>query len=73
MSKYLMVMACGLLLAGCPRVCRTNEARCAGTTVQVCRPDGRWAQVVDCDKVDRTPWTCGCTNAKTCRCCKPTK
>lgn len=71
MTKYALLIPLALVLSGCPRVCRTNEARCLGTTVQICRPDGRWATAVDCGKVDKVPWTCGCRDAKTCRCSKP--
>ena len=69
----LLTLYSTILLTACPKECTPKTARCLGNTVQICRPDGKWQNVVDCNKVDKVPWSCGCADTKTCRCKKPTK
>jgi len=74
MLKFLALCGVlGLSQVSCTKKCQPKMARCHGTTVEVCRPDGRWARVADCSKVSTVTWDCKCSDAKTCRCCKPAK
>jgi hypothetical protein len=60
------------VLTACPtKQCTPKMARCQNNCVQLCRPDGKWQNVVDCAKADKVPWTCNCTGPQTCRCKKP--
>lgn len=67
----IVALSSALLLTACPKECTPKTARCLSNTTQICRPDGKWQNVVDCNKVDKVPWACGCTDAQTCRCKKP--
>lgn len=67
----LFLVLLGLLLPGCPKQCKPKMARCQGTVVQLCRPDGKWSRVIDCAKVDKVPWACVQVDPQTCRCRRP--
>jgi len=69
----VLAVVLNFISLSCTKECKPQMARCYGSTVQICRPDGKWARVADCSKVSTTTWDCKCTDTKTCRCCKPAK
>jgi hypothetical protein len=71
MRHTLLLLFFVLLLPGCPKKCQPKAARCQGTVVQICRPDGKWVKVTDCARVGAVPWACVQLDPQTCRCRKP--
>jgi hypothetical protein len=75
MLKVMLACLATLVLTACPSTnCKPKMARCQDGVIQLCRPDKKWQQVVDCKKIDKAgPWSCACTDPQTCRCKKPAK
>lgn len=70
MYKIVFASLLAITTLNCTPKCKTGTMRCVGTAVNLCRPDGKWQHVLDCNKLQRTEKTfyCYCRNDNKCGC-----